>query len=728
MKFYEMDLTQIIPYGIPLNSESHVEYTGHINEFFLKGFQNWFGGLFTVEDGELIRDFSRSCTAPFSLDACIFCKDSQLQTMIEEAGFVFYSNNDHDINAQFVYDLAKYPFGTEAYLTTVAQYAANTMSVQAEAVYDDSDPFSYTVHVYGDISDSVNVATMTARFQEHMKILGTAHTQITGFTFEDADNEVLAYGGCVTDDARINLHLTVSEPLDDTTLRTILTNSSNYRDVSLNNTGMRGCPYSQYSYMTTNYPNDENTIIRFRSATTNGVPYPVLGYEGFKRATPNSRYIVNDQDLLAQQLVSGSSVRLMYMAESRMMEYGLSDFKKELLYNNLGIRQQVFSFRTGGFKKYVDAEDYVSNPSTFTIMEESSLSNYGTLGYFKDQHFIGYISNDGKALASFGGDDTEYAVGYRIGASDIYKFLMDDAYEYVIDKILGCDDLTHVPTLGSVTDAEIYDHISDIHGDPIDYNNSFTFGYNANHRLTIKCSQTIENAVWVQFHLVRKPNYLEAWTTINSNGGSCNSTGTTTFGFYKCYNSTLQPGGVVEGDSESDYGQGFEPVCYYAGTNPTPNARRFRHITEAMAFAGYANLATYFSYQTNNNNLQHEVRSHVQRIWGPISNGGALFVVAKFDSINSADLSMEWTNPRKNREYSVPITNELAFGISRGFDGCKLYIVDEVNHDSALADKLRTRVVYNSVERMCDLVFKYISDDPLEAITHIKVYPSFHEE
>ena len=136
MKFYEIDLTQIIPYGIPLNNESHVEYTDYINEFFLRGFQNWFNRLYTVEDSDLIRDYSRSCTAPYSLDACKFCSDSQLQTMITEAGFIYYSNNAHDINAKFVYDLAKYPFGTEAYLTTIAQYVANSGDVYAEAVYN----------------------------------------------------------------------------------------------------------------------------------------------------------------------------------------------------------------------------------------------------------------------------------------------------------------------------------------------------------------------------------------------------------------------------------------------------------------------------------------------------------------------------------------------------------------------------------------------------------------
>jgi len=105
-----------------------------------------------------------------------------------------------------------------------------------------------------------------------------------------------------------------------------------------------------------------------------------------------------------------------------------------------------------------------------------------------------------------------------------------------------------------------------------------------------------------------------------------------------------------------------------------------------------------------------------------------LYIVARFNAINGADITVEWNNPRKNREYSVPITNELAFGISKGYDGCKIYVVDEVNHDASLASKLKTRLVWNANHSGYDLVFKYTSDDSLEAITHIKVHPSFHEE
>ena len=42
MKYYNIDLTQFVPYGIPLNSADKVESKNHINEFFLRGFENWY--------------------------------------------------------------------------------------------------------------------------------------------------------------------------------------------------------------------------------------------------------------------------------------------------------------------------------------------------------------------------------------------------------------------------------------------------------------------------------------------------------------------------------------------------------------------------------------------------------------------------------------------------------------------------------------------------------------
>ena len=203
MKFYELDLRQIIPYGIPLNTDAHVEYTRHINDFFLQGFENFFGQLFKVENGELVIDYSRSCAAPDSLFACEFCSDSQLEDAITSAGFKYYTANDHAVNAKFMYDLNNIQFGTEGWLTAVAQYVANSPDVIAKPIYEGKDPYHYGIYFGGDISSSANTSTIIDRMIENLKVVGTAHTQVDEFVVEDTSSQIGAYAAVGVMDADI---------------------------------------------------------------------------------------------------------------------------------------------------------------------------------------------------------------------------------------------------------------------------------------------------------------------------------------------------------------------------------------------------------------------------------------------------------------------------------------------------------------------------------------------
>ena len=193
MKFYELDLRQIIPYGIPLNTDAHVEYTGYINNFFLQGFEGFFGQLFKVENGELVIDYSRSCAAPDSLFACELCSDSQLEGAITRAGFKYYTTNDHAVNAKFMYDLNNIQFGTEGWLTAIAQYVANSPNVIAKPIYEGKDPYHYGIYFGGDISSSANTSTIIDRMIENLKVVGTAHTQVDEFVVEDTSSNIGAY-------------------------------------------------------------------------------------------------------------------------------------------------------------------------------------------------------------------------------------------------------------------------------------------------------------------------------------------------------------------------------------------------------------------------------------------------------------------------------------------------------------------------------------------------------
>ena len=203
MKFYELDLRQIIPYGIPLNTDSHVEYTRHINDFFLQGFENFFGQLFKVENGELVIDYSRSCAAPDSLFACEFCSDSQLEDAITSAGFKYYTANDHAVNAKFMYDLNNIQFGTEGWLTAIAQYVANSPNVIAKPIYEGKVPYHYGIYFGGDITSSANTSTIIDRMIANLKVVGTAHTQVDEFVIEDTSSQIGAYAAVGVADANI---------------------------------------------------------------------------------------------------------------------------------------------------------------------------------------------------------------------------------------------------------------------------------------------------------------------------------------------------------------------------------------------------------------------------------------------------------------------------------------------------------------------------------------------
>ena len=214
MKFYELDLRQIVPYGIPLNTEAHVEYTGYINDFFLQGFENFFGQLFKVENGELVIDYSRSCAAPDSLFACKFCSDSQLESSITSAGFRYYITNDHAVNAKFMYDLNNIQFGTEGWLTAIAQYVANSPNVIAKPIYEGKDPYHYGIYFGGDITSSANTSTIIDRMIENLKVVGTAHTQVDEFVVEDTSSQIGAYAAVGVMDVGILYEAEIPLPYD----------------------------------------------------------------------------------------------------------------------------------------------------------------------------------------------------------------------------------------------------------------------------------------------------------------------------------------------------------------------------------------------------------------------------------------------------------------------------------------------------------------------------------
>ena len=212
MKYYNIDLTQFVPYGIPLNSTDTVESRNHINEFFLRGFERWYNQLFTLDgNNNLVQDYSRSCSAPYSLSACKYCTDNELEKHIKDAGFVYYSENDHDINAKFVYDLSRYPHRTKDYLTSIAQYISNNINVDVELVYDNCPEYEYDLRLYGDIIGSADIEVMLTRLLNHLTVLSTAHTRLRGVEFIETSPEIDTFAACVADNSCIYYESVISD-------------------------------------------------------------------------------------------------------------------------------------------------------------------------------------------------------------------------------------------------------------------------------------------------------------------------------------------------------------------------------------------------------------------------------------------------------------------------------------------------------------------------------------
>lgn len=215
MKYYELNATQLAPVGIPINEGGSVEPRGFLNDFFLRGFENYLNLFFDVEDGTLKTDYAKSCAAPVTSIACEYCTNAQLQEAIGEWGFAYYSANDHDVNAHFLHALYAIPWGTPEWTTAIARYAANSNSVETTITYKPTLPYEYDLTINGDLaSGGVSVSTMLTRIVENLGKLGTAHTQLDGLTATDEGTEKHVYAGCVSHDVAFDCG-SASFPLPD---------------------------------------------------------------------------------------------------------------------------------------------------------------------------------------------------------------------------------------------------------------------------------------------------------------------------------------------------------------------------------------------------------------------------------------------------------------------------------------------------------------------------------
>lgn len=200
MKYYNIDLSQLLPANIPINSTNHVEYSGFINEFFLRGFYNYYSQFFGTINNSLLYDYAKSCMGLYSQYAAFISSDSQLKDRITETGSYFYPTNTHETNSYFTHEVNTIPTGCTDLLQSYIKYAANSYALNADIIYEGYRPYRYGLHLYGDITASANISTTLTRLLQLLTTYTPAHTRLDDIFFEDVGTDLNIYSAVVGDD------------------------------------------------------------------------------------------------------------------------------------------------------------------------------------------------------------------------------------------------------------------------------------------------------------------------------------------------------------------------------------------------------------------------------------------------------------------------------------------------------------------------------------------------
>ena len=721
MKFYNIDLTQLTPYGIPINTSSHVESSGFINDFFLKGFENYFKQFFVVDENEkLITDYSRSCMAPTTAETCDYCTDDQLRDAIVEAEFVFYSANNHSINSQFLHDLATIPFGSERYLTSIARYIANSSEVKASAEYSEQNPYRYSITFEGDITQTTNVATITDRMVENLKLCGTAHTICTDFIFDDTGSQVGCYASVAADDAVHEYDVKLKLPRKDTDIISDFLSTTFTETQALSGLPLKGSmqlpstyviydtkKYQMYDFIYLGTPKYKDTK-----------PYPLIGYSDIYLYyySPSRSYLCNEQLLMPQDLsTDDGSVKAFRINKQNFNARTYTEFKKEKMYNNLGIRKQVFSVITNGYRRFIDAETLYTQAKA-PVMSEIDLAKNG---YYHDQHFYAFVETSGSPTTI---SSTPSLLFYKNNSSSLsvevdHPFLYDDAYEYTIEGIYSSSGKENLGDIFASTVSEI---TQDDNDNPIDFNN-FVISFDNNHNLQISYPNTISNVIFVRFSIKQKENCLVFYPT--TSGTLTGISASTASNLYKIYGATIQPNTTIE---TNKFGNAMSCFGVYSCSDSNFQPKYFRCITEAQAFLGYCNADALFTF---NNNIETVIDGNYVKIKATSSTiQRVAFVSCSFESLHRETISLEWNNPNDNKILSIPLTDNLCFGASKKYSTAITYVVDEVNGINSLSSSVSAKVRgrFNSVPEFLDLEYK--GDSSINSITSIKLHGSFPDD
>lgn len=193
MRFDALNLFELCPTGIPINTSPYTVKRRAINAYYLNAFGAWYAS---------VQAFVMAAQAPYSIEACQACTDRALKQFIEERGLVYYASNTHVINAAFVWHLYTQPFGSAGWVDAITKYACNNADVVGTAEYDGCLPYHFLIGISGDLTAGEITEAVVARLNANIDALAPAHVQLEGFAFTDLDTVTAFAGVDCTDVAR----------------------------------------------------------------------------------------------------------------------------------------------------------------------------------------------------------------------------------------------------------------------------------------------------------------------------------------------------------------------------------------------------------------------------------------------------------------------------------------------------------------------------------------------
>lgn len=179
------NLLNLLPNGIDVNSEDHVESKNAINEFFLNAFLDWYNDL---------EHYAVSFAGPQSYNAIQFCDHDELSRFVNEQGLDYYYSNDLSVNQYLCYVLYKYGLNSALGIDAITKYAFNSLDTTGTPIYEGLDPHHYQILCEGDVATGVETPEVIDRIVDNINNQVSVTEQLDGLAIRENDSIPTYYG------------------------------------------------------------------------------------------------------------------------------------------------------------------------------------------------------------------------------------------------------------------------------------------------------------------------------------------------------------------------------------------------------------------------------------------------------------------------------------------------------------------------------------------------------